>query len=202
MEAKLYASTVCQYRTHGEGRTGRTATAYSSVPLGSTSVLLIVAFVGLNLWYFTSFGCAIMFSASFSRVCTKHTTHRHCSCPDGYADEGNMYLERLQGDMSWVWAQDTGVDHPPELLPLLMIVVEVVVRGGPRCSGCLLPLGLESALNRCRHSVVVWTVTGNLRNFWLFNVFGIHIPVYTACGKQRGEVSRTRIGGEIDRGIL
>ena len=113
-----------------------------------------------------------------------------------------MYLERLQGDMSWVWAQDTGVDHPPELLPLLMVVVEVVVRGGPRCSGCLFPLGLEPALNRCRHSVVVWT--GNLRDLWLFNDldFRIHIPVYTACGKQWGEVSRTRIGGEIDRGIL
>ena len=38
-----------------------------------------------------------------------------------------MYLERLKGDMSGVWPQDTRINHPPKLLPLLMVSVKVHV---------------------------------------------------------------------------
>ena len=162
-----------------------TATAYSSVPLGSTNVRLMVAFVGLNLWYFTSSGCAMMFSANFKSVWTT----RHTRYSDRIIDENRkwLYLEGLHGDVAGVWAQDTRVYHSPELLPLFVIAVKACRRC---CCCCPLSLHPQSTLNGCRHSIMVGT---SLRCLWFFDAcdFGVHDLLRQMCDRKE-RVSQTQ----------
>lgn len=92
-----------------------------------------------------------------------------------------MYLQRFERNVSRIWAQDARVDHPPELLPLLMVCVEGRIR---RCGRGPLPLRLKSALNGSRHSVVIWSGSSSLcigsSRLHVFSLSRIHAPLVTS----------------------
>lgn len=139
----------------------RTATAYSSVPLGSTNVRLMVEFVGLNLWYFGSSGCAMRFSASLSSVWRIAWHVQRDALARGLTRRGGeTNLQGLERNVPGVRTQDTWIDHPAELLPLLVASIKIrrlTCRCCSRRCCCMLSFCLQSALYGCRHSIVVRT---------------------------------------------
>lgn len=118
----------------------------------------MVAFVGLKRWYFTSSGWSTMFCASFNNVyATKqnktNVIPRICGAHEGK----RLNLQRLERERAGVGAQDTRVDHPAELLPLLMLSVK---RGRLRGRCGLVAFCLHPAFNGRRHRVVVRSRSG------------------------------------------
>ncbi len=113
----------------------------------------MVALVGLNRWYFTSSGWSTMFCASFNNVYhTKQDKTNVIPQICGAQVKKRLNLQRLERERAGVGAQDARVDHPAELLPLLMLSVE---RRRLRRGGGFVALCLHPAFNCRRHRVVV-----------------------------------------------